>query len=374
MARAKKGAGPGSKAASKGKKRSSATGAKKAVSKKAVSKKGGVRATTPGAKTRAKAAASKRALGAPKATARAALGLALNSQGPEVERLQDELVDLGYLTAEQKASGPSLFGPQTERALKQFQQDNHLTASGAVDAATEKAFLELNQGIKLGSRGKVVEGLQDRLVALRFMTPAQRATGPGTFGPITQQALKAFQRQHGIEPSGELMDETYKALRTGAQAAPPNINLTSTAIDTRLPESGVGFTTYNREIGGADQFGRASTVQSLIELGASWAVDHPNTPFAVGDMSRKGGGPFPPHASHRDGRDADLRPLTKNGVNQPTNIHDGNYSRERTTELVKLILSKFSGVKIFFNDPKLISAGLTRHAAGHDNHLHVRFA
>jgi peptidoglycan hydrolase-like protein with peptidoglycan-binding domain len=375
MAKARKGAGVGSKAASKGKKRSTAVaatgakrvgskkvGAKKAVSKKAVSKKGGTRAATRSTKTRAKA------------TARAALGLAFKSQGPEVEKLQDELVDLGYLTAEQKASGPGLFGPQTERALKQFQQDNHLTPSGAVDAVTEQAFLQINLGIKIESRGKVVEGLQGRLVALGFMTSAQRATGPGTFGPITQQALKAFQRQHGIEPSGELMDETYKALRTGAQAALPNINLSSTAIETLLPESGVGFTTYNREVGGADQFGRASTVQSLIELGASWSVDHPNTPFAVGDMSRKGGGPFTGHASHRDGRDADLRPLTKNGVNEPTNIHVGNYSRERTTELVKLIRSMFSGVKIFFNDPKLISAGLTKHAAGHDNHLHVRFA
>lgn len=300
--------------------------------------------------------------------------LALNSQGPEVEKLQDELVDLGYLTAEQKAGGVGTFGPITEAALKQFQQDNHLTPSGILDADSEQSFLEINQGIKRGSKGKVVEGMQDRLVALGFMTAAQRATGSGTFGPLTEQALKAFQRQNGIEPSGELMDETFKALRTGSPSAAPTINTSSTTIDSVLPESGVGFTTYNRERGGADQFGRASTIQSLIKLGNAWAEIHPTTPFSVGDMSRKGGGPFPPHASHKDGRDADLRPLTKNGVNQPSNISDPNYSRERTTELVKLIRQLFPDVTIFFNDSQLMSSGMTRHAAGHDNHLHVRFA
>jgi peptidoglycan hydrolase-like protein with peptidoglycan-binding domain len=298
--------------------------------------------------------------------------LALNSHGPEVEKLQDELVDLGYLTAQQKAGGVGTFGSRTEAALKQFQADNHLSPNGILDADTEQAFLELNQVIKLGSSGKLVESLQDRLVALGFMTATQKATGSGNFGVLTEQALKAFQRQHGIEPSGQLLDETYRALRNGNQAAPV-VSTESTAIDTVLPESGVGFTTYNREPGGADQFGRASTIHSLIQLGHKWAESHPETPFSVGDMSRRGGGPFPPHASHKDGRDADLRPLTKNGVNQPTNISDANYSRDRTTELVNVIRQLFSGVTIFFNDPHLINAGLTKHAAGHDNHLHVRF-
>src|SRR4030095_1530417 len=300
--------------------------------------------------------------------------LALNSHGPEVEKLQDELVDLGYLTAQQKAGGVGTFGPRTEGALKQFQKDNNLTPNGILDDDTEQAFLDINQGVKFGSSGKVVEGLQDRLVALGFMTAAQKATGSGNFGLLTEEALKAFQRQHGIDPSGELMDETYKVLRASAQAASPVVSVSSTAIDTVLPESGVGFTTYNREPGGADQFGRASTIESVIRLGHAWAETHPTMPFAVGDMSRKGGGPFPPHASHKDGRDADLRPLTKNGVNQPTNIFDSNYSRERTTELVKVIRQVFTGVTIFFNDPQLISSGMTKHAAGHDNHLHVRFA
>ncbi|HEV3468407.1 MAG TPA: hypothetical protein VG148_03745 [Pyrinomonadaceae bacterium] len=38
-------------------------------------------------------------------------------KSPEVGKLQDELIDLGYLRPEQKASGPNSFGPRTEAAL-----------------------------------------------------------------------------------------------------------------------------------------------------------------------------------------------------------------------------------------------------------------
>ena len=39
-----------------------------------------------------------------------------------------------------------------------------------------------------------------------------------------------------------------------------------------------------------------------------------------------------------------------------------------------LIREKFPQVTILFNDPLLVGDGLTRPFAGHDNHLHVRFA
>jgi hypothetical protein len=40
---------------------------------------------------------------------------------------------------------------------------------------------------------------------------------------------------------------------------------------------------------------------------------------------------------------------------------------------VKLVRTKHPGVTIFFNDPKLINAGLTKQLGGHNNHLHLRF-
>lgn len=52
------------------------------------------------------------------------------------------------------------------------------------------AFLER------GDRNGQVRKLQDALVALGYMTRAQVNTGPGVFGPRTENALKAFQRDH----------------------------------------------------------------------------------------------------------------------------------------------------------------------------------
>jgi peptidoglycan hydrolase-like protein with peptidoglycan-binding domain len=299
--------------------------------------------------------------------------LSRGSKGPEVEKLQDELIDLGYLRLDQKVTGAGRFGPQTERALKNFQQDNHLTPTGTYDQPTQEAIRQLNEGVKRGVTGDVVRGLQDRLVSVGLMTIGQTTGGRGIFGPQTEAALVAFQRQHGISPTGVLNDESYKALMLAAPAATPRVLAPdSRSIETVLPEAGIGYTTYNREPGGRDQFARASTVRTIEDIAEAWHDLHPNQPFAVGDISRRGGGPFPPHASHGDGLNFDLRPLTSNGRNEPTSVGAANYSHSLTRELVLLIRQKVPAVVIFFNDPRLMGDNLTRRAAGHDNHLHVR--
>ncbi len=69
----------------------------------------------------------------------------------------------------------------------------------------------------------------------------------------------------------------------------------------------------------------------------------------------------------------DMRPLTNNGVNEATQVGAGNFSHGRTRELILLIRNNFQIEVIFFNDPLTITEGLTKHAAGHGNHVHVRF-
>ena len=139
-----------------------------------------------------------------------------------------------------------------------------------------------------------------------------------------------------------------------------------------LPEFGRGFATFNRDPGGADQFGRASTILAIQTLGAAWADTH-NFPIFVGDISRKGGGSFSPHSSHKDGRDVDMRPFRLNGQPGATTIHDPSYDHALTRELVLLIKSKFPQTTILFNDPRLLADGLTTRFPQHDNHLHLRF-
>ncbi|HEX8147809.1 MAG TPA: peptidoglycan-binding protein [Pyrinomonadaceae bacterium] len=301
-----------------------------------------------------------------------------DSEGAEVLKLQEELVDIGYLTRAQLQTGPGHFGSQTEVALRNFQRDNHLDANGTLDAETRAAFDELNRGVRLDSRGNVVRGLQDRLIAVGAMTVAEVASGPGRFGPKTDAALKMFQRTNGIDPTGVLTDQTYQTLLLASHAAMPRADLqNSTSVETVLPDAnvtdGLGYVTFNREPGGRDQFGRASTIRAIQQLGELWRERRPATPFAVGDISRRGGGPFPPHAAHRDGREVDIRPLTNNGRNVPTNIDAPDFSHARTRELILLIRETFNPEVIFFNDPLTIQEGLTRRAQGHHNHLHVRF-
>jgi hypothetical protein len=144
-------------------------------------------------------------------------------------------------------------------------------------------------------------------------------------------------------------------------------------INTPFPQSGKGFVTYNREGEGADQYARAETVRAVLALCEAWAARHPELPLAVGDLSRRGGGPFPPHADHQNGREVDIRPLTRNGLSEPTNIFAPNYSPELTRELVELIKQQRPDAVIRFNDPNLVAAGLTRKASGHDDYLHVLF-
>ncbi len=67
-------------------------------------------------------------------------GLRLGASGPTVSLMQDQLIAAGYMTAEQKATGPGTFGPKTQAALISFQADKGLPATGIFDVATSAAL------------------------------------------------------------------------------------------------------------------------------------------------------------------------------------------------------------------------------------------
>lgn len=144
------------------------------------------------------------------------------------------------------------------------------------------------------------------------------------------------------------------------------------AIDTVLPESGRGFRTYNREPGGADQYGLPSTVDFFVRLGEAWENEGQEVPFQVGDLSRQGGGPFPPHSSHKNGNEADLRPFRRDGEMAPCTIFDLEYDQDTTRDFIQLVRESNPSAVILFNDPQLVDEGLCRFYPGHYNHLHVR--
>ncbi len=310
--------------------------------------------------------------------------LSKGMESPAVGALQDELIDLGYLTLEQKKTGPNIFGNKTETAVKALQHDLELMETGAYDAATQAAVKQLNTGVKFGSEGGVVLPVQQRLVAAKFLTQAQLDTGRGIFGNKTQTALQSFQLANNIQPTGIVDDASYRVLfRTVPSLPPDKTHGSNDTIDTVLPEGppGSGYTTYNREAGGVDQFGTQGTIRALQELALTWAATHPTVLLQYGDISRKGGGPFfnaknpkvLDHGTHRDGRACDIRPISKGGALIATTFNDATYDQALTLELAKLIRLKFPKAAVLFNDPKLIKAGLTKQHPNHDNHLHVLF-
>ncbi|WP_338870526.1 peptidoglycan recognition protein family protein [Myxococcus stipitatus] len=67
-------------------------------------------------------------------------GLRKGDSGPKVKQLQDAFVKLGYMTKAQVATGPGIFGSQTEAALKKFQGDKKLPTTGYYGEQSQAAL------------------------------------------------------------------------------------------------------------------------------------------------------------------------------------------------------------------------------------------
>ena len=74
--------------------------------------------------------------------------------------------------------------------------------------------------LRRGDRGKRVRQLQNAWVGLGFMSPAQRATGPGTFGPLTARATRGFQASRSLLADGIYGSRTAVALGGGSVGPP----------------------------------------------------------------------------------------------------------------------------------------------------------
>ncbi|AKQ69075.1 Negative regulator of beta-lactamase expression [Myxococcus hansupus] len=76
-------------------------------------------------------------------------------------------------------------------------------------------------GIRKGDTGPKVKQLQDALVKVGYMTRAQVNTGPGTFGPQTEAAVKKFQADNKLPTTGFYGDLTHAALKKALGSTGP---------------------------------------------------------------------------------------------------------------------------------------------------------
>jgi N-acetylmuramoyl-L-alanine amidase len=131
------------------------------------------------------------------------LPLRSGDTGDAVRDLQQRLTALGLDTS---AEPRGAFGPLTDDAVRSFQVQRGLPASGECDVSTWTAVVEA--GYRLGdrliylkspmTRGDDVAELQRSLGTLGF--DAGRVDG--IFGPDTDRALRDFQRNAGLTTDG----------------------------------------------------------------------------------------------------------------------------------------------------------------------------
>ena len=112
------------------------------------------------------------------------------SRGDEVERFQQRLSDLGYLSG----SVDGIYGKQTTQAVSAFQDLNGLTVTGTADAATQAAVFSaqaeaLPESLSRDDEGDGVRLLQERLAFLGFLDDE----ADGKYGKNTQNAVEDYQ-------------------------------------------------------------------------------------------------------------------------------------------------------------------------------------
>ena len=177
--------------------------------------------------------------------------LSIGSRGEEVRKLQQALIDLGYL----KGKADGIFGKQTYQAVCNFQTARKLTvdglagkktqsvlydaASSAKAASTEKTdtsaasdtssssaastssassgsvssgnlFSGNYATLRLSDRGDRVKIMQQALIRLNYLS----GKADGIFGNKTLDAVVAFQKAYSLTADGLAGKKTLKALES----------------------------------------------------------------------------------------------------------------------------------------------------------------
>lgn len=142
----------------------------------------------------------------------------LGVKGDEVRKLQERLRQLGYYSGEVDGQ----YGPGTQEAVIRFQEQHNLTADGIAGESTRThLYLQSAQTfiptpaptptpalLKKGHNGESVREMQKRLQELGYY----EGSLDGDFGGGTEEALRLFQSQNGLDVDGVAAQKTFSLL------------------------------------------------------------------------------------------------------------------------------------------------------------------
>ena len=187
------------------------------------------------------------------------------SRGDAVRKLQQALIDLGYLN--DKADG--IFGKKTEDAVRKFQRANNLEPDGLAGKKTQSILYAANSGtasaetsapasestvpaetasvssssvtvssgslfsgnyatLRKGASGSRVKIMQQALIDLNYLS----GKADGKFGSQTLAAVLAFQKQQNLSQDGIAGKKTLSALENAVKSGAVNTASPSTAASS----------------------------------------------------------------------------------------------------------------------------------------------
>lgn len=245
-----------------------------------------------------------------------------------------------------------VFGSATATAVRSFQAANGLGQDGVIGAQTWGALV---QTVRPGSTGPAVRAVQVQLNKKRRLG----LTVDGVFGSGTEAAVRSFQTHAGLGADAVVGPTTWRNLIW--HYAYPSL---------------AGMCDQDPDGNGAANWGTGSTIGQLEAAVARYGGG--NGPVPLGDIGFEHGGDIPGHASHELGVDVDIWPARTDSAQCTAGRitwQSATYDRAATRALVQAVRATAPGqvVLVYFNDPTLISEGLTTSYPNHDNHLHVRY-
>lgn len=147
-------------------------------------------------------------------------------ESPKIKELQQLLIAKGYLDANTELA--ETFGSKTETAVKLFQTENAMEATGIVDNALWAAIeaAEVRQEpfeLKNGTTDPKVKELQQLLMDKGYMEQDETTD---YFGNKTEAAVKLFQKQNNLTETGIVNNTLFTMIQnaevyTGTQTPAP---------------------------------------------------------------------------------------------------------------------------------------------------------